>query len=135
MTFFDSFRFAWVMSVPMRSLTRLALTGSSSLTSTFTVGCEGFSDASDSRSLMKSLGRIRAARTSPDWTICRACSSLETSMQSIREQSSPRALVTSSCCPLITSGVPAGISLRNATRGFSGPRESAKPISTAIAIG
>ncbi len=124
-----------MISELIRSSTRLAFTGSSSLTSTRTVGCEGVSEASDSRSWMKSFGRISAASASPDWTISRACSSLETSMQSIREQSSPRAPVMSSCWPPITSGVPSGTSFRNATRGFSGPRESAKPISTAIAIG
>ena len=44
-TFFEILRFAWVTSELIRSLTRRALTGSSSLTRTRTVGCEGFSDA------------------------------------------------------------------------------------------
>jgi hypothetical protein len=56
-------------------------------------------------------------------------------MQSSREQSSLLAPVMSNSVPPTISGVPAGTSLRKATRGFSGPRESANPISTAIATG
>ena len=56
-------------------------------------------------------------------------------MQSIREQSSLRAPAMSNLVPARTNGWPWGTWLRKATRGVSGPRESAKPISTAIATG
>ncbi len=119
----------------IRSSTSRALTGSSSLTRTRTVGCEGVSEPSDSSSSTRFGGRISAASASPDSTMSRACSSLETGMHSIREQSSLRAPAMSNFVPASTNGCSWGTWLRKATRGVSGPRESAKPISTAITTG
>ena len=56
-------------------------------------------------------------------------------MHSIREQSSLRAPAMSNSVPASTSCWPSGTWLRKATRGVSGPRDSAKPISTAITTG
>ena len=66
-------RFAWVTSELIRSLTSAALTGSSSLTRTRTVGWVGFRPPSDSSFVIRSGGRIRAASASPDSTMSRAC--------------------------------------------------------------
>ena len=109
--------------------------GSSSLTSTLTVGLSGFSPASDCSRSIRSAGRISAPSTSPDSTFSRASSSLETGTHSIRSQSSLLAPSRSKSSPPICSGVSGGTSLRKATRGFSGPALSAKPIRTAITIG
>ena len=129
-------RFASVISAWIRSSTSCALIGSSSFTSTSTVGCSRIrATASDSRSSIK-VGRAGSARRAPrrrrpaarppPWTT--------TSMHSTRSQSSVLAPPRSKSSPPSCSGVGGGTSFRNATRGLSG-RESAKPIRTAIAIG
>ena len=135
----ERIRFASVTRAEIRSSTRLAFTGSSSLTSTSTVGCCGLRLASDSSSSRRSSGRIRAAITSPSSTFCSASSRVETSTHSTREQSSSRAMPWSmpSCSPPIwnCSVSDSGTRLRNATRGFEPSLDRAKPIRTPSTTG
>ena len=61
-------RLAWASRVVIRSLTSCALTGSSSLTSTSTLGVPGVRVESELIWSTRSAGRISAASTSPELT-------------------------------------------------------------------
>ena len=117
------------------SSTSCALTGSSSLTSTSTCGVPGVRVESELILLTRSAGRISAASTSPDSTSSIASSRSLTWTHSTRAQIRSLTPAAGSCSPPTLTRVPAGTSLRKATRGFSGPREIAKPTRTAISTG
>ena len=79
---------------------------------------------------------ITAASTAPDRTFSRASSRLATGTCSIALKSSfvyVRMLSFSLPSRIVSRF--SGTRLRNATRGLSGPLDSANPISVAIAIG
>ena len=119
----------------MRSSTSCALTGSSSLTSTSTLGVPGVRVESELILSTRSAGRISAARTSPDLTSSIASARSFTWTHSTREQIRSLTPAAGSCWPPTLTLVPAGTSLRKATRGFCGPPEIAKPTSSAIRTG
>ncbi len=111
------------------------LIGSSSLTRTSISGVSGLRLPSDWSFSSRSVGRMIAPRTSPDSTISRASSRVSTSTQSTFAQSSSLASPMSKSSPPMATGVSAESSSTKATFGVDGPRESAKPIRTAITIG
>ncbi len=79
---------------------------------------------------------ISAASTAPERTFASASSRFCTSTRSIAVNSVfVYVLMSSFWLPRRIVPRFSGTWLRNATRGFSGPLESAKPISVAIAIG
>ena len=83
-----------------------------------------------------SSGITKAASTSPSRTFAMASSLVSTSTGSIERSSGPASRATSiRCPPNSTSLAESGTRFAKATWGFSGPRESAKPMSVAITIG
>ncbi len=126
-----------MISELIRSSTSRAFTGSSSLTKTSTEAGSSPEPLSWACSLSrKSSGMISAARTSPSATLSSASSRLLTATHSMRSQSwSNAASWENPPSPSSSPPFSAAISLKKATRGLSGPRETAKPISTARTIG
>ena len=85
---------------------------------------------------MKSGGMMSAARAWPLRTVSSARSRLSTSIRSTALKSWSVYVLTSICSlPSLIVCSFGGIWLKNASRGFSGPLDSAKPISSAIATG
>ena len=128
-------RFAWASSAVILSSVALAFSGFDSFTSTSTFGVPGERVESELILLIRSSGRISAARTSPDSTLSMASAREWTWTHSTFSQIRDWTLAEGSFEPLRLMRAFCGTSLRKATRGFSGPREIAKPTRTAISTG